>query len=568
MPPSWVPLIQSIINGEPIDASTTNRPIRQLAERTEYLKALLTMTGIGKGSFDLDAPCSEDVFEGCAVYWNGNDKQYQPALASLESGAGGTFSSYADSSFVAGVCIGKTTSVRGIIGLSGRVDEVDFSAAIGGEVTPGPYYLSSTVPGHMTHDKPSVGVLVMFGYESQNPTSGSAILFPTFRHLVEDHVHYAVELSNATGVSADDKGWVAAGNAIFGGLAPVGAVYGYNIDKDTSLSPLFPFTPVDTVYYELDGTGSQGAIITDNNGIWWVDGGTDPDAYALVKVYFVKMVSKTADNTVTSLQPGADQPIKFVNCQGHEASTGNLFARLALNFSQTDLDTPGWNVLKELTGTNQFKRGPVVESIVSNTLDISFRTVDGQPQGSTLEHGGRVGQLILNYTPTELGREGSSSLVALYNAREESFETGTEEIPYIALPQSSFSRVSYRFNIPSIGLASPTYTMTFWAWVLATIGTAPGGTDLPELLCQFKVISNATGLVKPTLTTGFSSVTPLIYAPDGGGMVANQYVRGYITGITVAPGDQVYVLINRNLHGSDGYGGDVGILRTGYSILV
>jgi hypothetical protein len=387
----------------------------------------------------------------------------------------------------------------------------------------------------------------------------------TFKNLVEDHVHYVAELDTATGVASTVKGWVAAGNAIFSGLAPTGAVYGYNLSKDSSVNDLFPFVPADSTYYELDGVGSQGKIVSDNNGIWWMDTGSDPSDSSLIKAYFVKMVSKTNNTTVTSLTPGEDQPIRFVNCRGEDATTGDLIAMLNLVFNMGSPDTPGWNVLKELTGTNQFLSGPVVESIASDSLDISFVQSEGENQGTALDYG-KAGQLIINYTPAELGRENPSTLVALYNAREESFETGTEEIPYIALPESEFSRVSYRFDVPSVGLTSPTYELTFWSWILATIGALPSGTDLPELRIQYKVVSKADGTNKPQLTSGFSASAPLVYQPNGTGLIANQYVRGGFSGIICAPGDQVYVLVNRNSSGSDGYGGDVGILRAGYSI--
>lgn len=565
MPPSWVPLIQSIINGESIDASVTNRPLDQLAARTEYLKALFQTMGVGKGSFDFDAPCTPDVFEGAAVYWNSTTKQYDLALAALKFNESGNYGSYADSSYVVGICIAKSSSQRGVIVLNGRIDEVDFSASTGGALQAGPYYLSMTTPGLMTLERPAVGILCMFGLSAASATSGSAVVMPTFKNIVEDHIHYALDLSTATGVSSSTKGWVDASNSIFNGLAPSGAVYGYNLSKDDSVLDLFPFVPANSAYYELDGVGSVDKVFTDNNGIWWMDGSSDPDDSNSMRVYFVKMTTKTNNTTVTSLTPGTDQPIRFVNCRGEDATTGDLIALLDLVFNLGTDDTVGWLAFKELSGTNKFKRGPVVESIISDTLDISFVTKDGVNQG-LVTGSGKAGQLKVNYTPSELGRESSSALVALYNAREESFETGTEEIPYIALPETEFSRVSYRFDIPSVGLASTTYTFTFWAWVLATVGSLPSGTDLPPLKVQYKVLSKANGTNKPQLTSGFSTAAAMTYAPNGSGLIANQYVLGTFTGIPVSPGDQVFILVNRNVDDDDGYGGDVGLLRTGYSI--
>jgi len=560
MPPSWVPIIQAIINNEPIDAAVTNRPLGQLAERTEYLHALFTTTGIGKGSYDFDAACTQEVYEGAAVFWNGELQQYDNALAALKFNEEGNYGSYEDSTYNVGICVAKSSSQRGVIALNGRVDDVDFTTSVGGPLAPGPYYLSMVTPGAMTKEKPAVGILAMFGMSLD-----STMVMPTFKDLVEDHIHYTSELDTTTGVSSATKGWVAAANPIFGSLAPVGAVYGYNLSQDEKVDNLFPFVPAASVYYELDGIGSQTKITSDNNGIWWMDAGTDPSDSTLIRAYFVKMVTKTNNTSVTSLQPGTDQPIRFVNCLGEDATTGDLRALLDLVFNLGVDDTAGWKVFKELTGTNQLERGPVVESITSDSLDISFVDDAGTPQGEDTANG-KAGQLVINYTPSELGRENPSTIVALYNAREESYETGTEEIPYLALPEEQFSRISYRFDVPSVGLVSPTYTFTFWSWVLATIGALPTGTDLPLLHVQYKIVSKATSALRPTLTPGFSTAAALVYDPDGVGMIANQYVYSYYTGIAVAPGDQVYVLLNRNMLGDDGYGGDIGILRAGYKI--
>ena len=569
MAPGWLAVVRAIQNGEAVDSTVTNRPIGDLAERTEYLKAMFSTAGVGTGSFDYDAPCTPDVFEGAAVYWNGATQQYDLGLAALSYNSAGNYGSYTDSSYIVGICIAKLSNQRGVIAMNGRVDEVDFSTSTGGVIEPGPYYLSMTAAGHMTLDKPAVGVLVMFGMTSSGPTSGSAMVMATFKNLVEDHIHYAVDLATATGVASTVQGWVAAADPIFNGLAPVGAVYGYNISQDTKVDDLFPFVPSESTYYDLDGLGSQGKIFTDNNGIWWMDAGTDPSDSTLINTYFIKMTTKTSNTTVTSLTPGDDQPIRFVDCYGNDATTGDLRALLDLVFNLGVDDTVGWKVFKELTGTNQFQRGPVVESVTSNSLDISF--VQGGDEGDEDQGedtaSGKAGQLIIDYTPAELGRENPSTIVALYNAREESYETGTEEIPYLALPEVEFSRISYRFDIPSVGLTSPTYTLTFWSWVMATIGALPGGTDLPALAIQYKVISKADGTVRPTLSSGFSAPQPLVYAPNGSGMVANQYVYGSVTGIVVEPGDQVYVIVSRNSTGNDGYGGDVGLLRSAYSII-
>lgn len=568
MPPSWISVVEAIINGEPISAATANRPILDLAERTDYLKALIDTLGTGRGAYDFDAACASDVYEGAAVYWDSTNKEYALGLAAIQGDGEGNYGSYSESSYCVGVCMSKTTSTRGVIALNGRVDEVDFSTAIGGAVEPGPYYLSATTPGGMSKNKPVVGILVMHGLDSVSASSGSAIVVPSFKDIVEDHVHYTAALTVTDGVASTDAGWVAAADAIFSGTAPTGAVYGYNIDQDTTVSKYFPFTPTNTTYVELDGVGARSAVVVDNNGIWWMDTVNDPSDYADIDLYFVKMTTATQNTVVTSIQPfDEEQSVELVDCSGNSATSGDLKlkARLALEQSE-DNDVAGWRVFKALTTGNVIKSGPVVESIKSDTLSISFEQTDGEDEGITSTSGGKAGRLVIDYSPSSTSREGGPSLTSLYNARTEAFESGTEEIPYIALPEEDFARVSYKFEIPSIGLSAASYTMTFWTWVLATIGTGPSGTDLPSLTAQYKVLSNADGTDKETLSSGFSVSTALTYAPNGSGLLANEYVRATLGSISVTPGDQVIVLVNRNESGDDGYAGDVGLLRAGYTL--
>ena len=83
MPPPWVTLLDYIRNGEAVAAGVTNRPLEELAQRTDYLKALLDTLSVGQAIFDLDVAMSSDVQEGFAVYWNEADQEYAPALAEL-----------------------------------------------------------------------------------------------------------------------------------------------------------------------------------------------------------------------------------------------------------------------------------------------------------------------------------------------------------------------------------------------------------------------------------------------------------------------------------------------------
>lgn len=568
MPPPWIPIIQSIINGEPVDAQVPNRPLGQLSQRTEYLRAIVNAIGAGKGSFDFEAALSLDVFEGAAVYWDTVKKEYALGLAAFDFSDANNFQSIAQSAFVVGVCIDKTTSTRGTVALWGRVDEVDFSISTEGSFVPGPYYLSAVDPGHLVTMRPPVGVLVMMGLDSISGTSSSAIVMPSPREMLQDHIHYKLSLTVDLAATTGDPGWFDSSDGVFGGLAPVGAIYGYLIDNDPKVKDLFPFMPPENTYLEVDGSGETGKFLVDLNGIWWVDDGNDPDAFTLMTVYFTKMVSRTDNATVTSLRPGEGSPIVYKDCDGNPATAGDLQSFLDVLFTEGGEEAEGFLVFKNIQEGNKLERGPIVESIATSTLQISFREIEGDPQGFTWPGDkGVSGELIIDFVPDDNpGREGEATVVALHNAREEAFESGGEEIPYLALPPTEFSKITYRFDIPSEGLGLGTYKFEFWAWILATIGSLPTGVDLPPVEVLYRVVPKVTvdpGSIENLTAGSFSSVVPLAIN-ESTGRIAFDYVRGALGNINVNPGDQVILILQRQ--DSDAYNGDVGILRHGFTL--
>lgn len=242
MPSPWIPAIENIINGEPVDQQVANRPHSQLAQRTEYLREILDAIGAGRSSFDVDSPLSPSVEVGMALYWNADLKEFAPAIASLEFTSNGNFTGrISDQSYVVGVCTGKTSSTRGTVTFWGRVPSLDVSNVLDDQ-TPGPKFLSPLEAGKFVSYKPPVGIYSMFVQVADDPTQAEVIIMPSPREVLEDHIHYALNLETTVAATSGDQGWLVAGDPSFGGLAPAGAVYGYNINQDPAVYELFPFS--------------------------------------------------------------------------------------------------------------------------------------------------------------------------------------------------------------------------------------------------------------------------------------------------------------------------------------
>ena len=130
----------------------------------------------------------------------------------------------------------------------------------------GPYFLSSSTPGMYTKQQPPVSVFI--GTLHGN---SSAVFAPTPKDLLDAHVHYAVDLvAHPAGtmacpspdreyefidVNPNLPGWLPAHDPVFMGLAPHGAVYGYNMALDPNLSKIWPPIPLVNAYIEKNGVG-------------------------------------------------------------------------------------------------------------------------------------------------------------------------------------------------------------------------------------------------------------------------------------------------------------------------
>jgi hypothetical protein len=261
----------------------------------------------------------------------------------------------------------------------------------------------------------------------------------------------------------------------------------------------------------------------------------------LLKLSFIKMVFATDKTVVTSLQPAEDSPIEVLGCDGQAAKTGDLKLALNLAFLIDQTDVEGFNVFKELTAEGKFNTGPIVEGLRAG----SNVSLSGTPNPTDEELIQGVVTIDVDTDPAE--RELPPQIIRLGDARERFLA----EIPYIGFPASADSGVRLKFVVPPLGL--PTTPKLKLRTLL--LGTATG--TFPDLTMTYRRLPRPTGGGEESLPLTDS---PLTYTTTVS-ITINSYKELESAEFTIAPGDTVFVFINRA--DGDGYAGEVGLLRSG-----
>jgi hypothetical protein len=461
---NWLHNIKHVNAGEPVQAGVVSRPDRTLENRTEYLKDRLDAAALGRALFDTDATIAPDVLAGQPVYWNYTEKRYELAIAAVAVDNTTQALNVQPSSDCVGLCLRKKSDTQGDVVLRGIVEVPDLGNAINGNIQPGRYYLSSAEPGKLVKQKPAVSVAVCHvqGPKDSCSVVPRVLVMPHIRDFIDEHVHYRFDLvarpagthtpPSGNGIhtinpaNAALPGWLPANNAIFNGKAPAGALFGYNLSQHTALANVWPPLPIQSVAVLWDKgssrvgatevpLGSQGLVVCDTNGIWWmsncygdvpwpatlntntvVNPTTPPveecprDETMRVSVVFLRMLLGNDRSAVTSLEPDIDEsPIVVTNCDGAPATTGDL--RLDLNMQVTPGDSIGGRAVKEIVSGKKLKTGGVAEGAftLSNQLRITgtkvtpTRTVTltvAAPAVFTVSNHGFVAGSALRFTTT------------------------------------------------------------------------------------------------------------------------------------------------------------------------
>jgi hypothetical protein len=590
--PTYQDLIRLIQTGDDVSEGTINTILRQLDGNNDYLKALLEAALLGSTVFARGVTIETDALVGQPVYYRPSTQQFERAIASAESDPTTGILNVTESTYVWGVVYSKLNSTKADILLTGYA-ELDLVNAVDGTIDAGLYFLSGTEAGKLQQSEPPIRVPIL-----QATDDGRVHVRPNFSDLLTAHQHYKFQLvSLPSGTHSDPgggghhtigspdsavEGWLPAGDAIFNGLAPAGAHFGYNLSASL-VNNVWPPIPVSGAYLDwnrgfdvdqlLQGVPANLCII-DNNGIWWMSDcydevpwpsdldtslptstTTTPAAdacYAAVMemfVHFSKMKFQTSGTVVQSLR-GSGDGIITVRCvlDDTEAATGHLYLDLDLAFMvDPDDDEAGYLVFKTLTD-NTFARGPVVSSLVSSSSGVVL--------SGTLIDGKYYGDVSLNILAQVVGVDIAVATVRLDNATEEYYKNTMG----LGFPNGRDSEIRGEFRIPTTIDGIDTVSVQIRAWFMLR---AAG--DVPAFTMTYRE------LLRPDpLTTGLPLVvsdSALVFDTSvATGLSEDEYVEISSANIIATPGSVIQFTLAR-AGATDGFAAEVHMIKNYVSII-
>lgn len=586
---AWPNDVRHVVDGEPVDAATTGRPTRTLEGQTRYLKERLAGIEAGDAVVLGDRTVAPETLVGSPVYYDPVNDRFDLALAAIDTDANG-YAAGAASADVIGVVLRKSSSTLADICIVGAVS-LDLSAVVEGDVLPGRYYLSGRTPGVLVRSRPGVGVAVLVA-----DGAGTVYVNPQPRDIADSHLHFKVDLYTQPAgemrqrqpderyeiddPDSNDPGWLPADHAVFEGLAPAGAKFGYNLEQHPELADLWPPLPTEAaslVLFRAEDSGvgvelplgSQGLAIIDAAGLWWMSDcygqapweanlNTNPSASSSLvsssagdscpapgrklSVYFSKVRYAIDKSTVTSLTAAdPNGPIQFVDCYGNPATTGALVARYLPGLAIAKDDEVGSLAVKGINEAGKLVRGRVTEGVRSKTTRLAVtgtasRTVDSKTYAQGLI------ELDLDSDPGE--RLLNAQVVRLDGARDRY----DEEVMTLGLPAGVTSGLRLKFKVPPEAAlpGDPQITLR-----LTLIGKSAG--TLPALSLAYRRVpaGSVVPAAVPSTDTALADTSTVALGAD-------EYVTLDAEAFDIAAEDTVFVSITRG--DSDGYGGEVGVL--------
>lgn len=623
----WLYNIRHVAPGESVKSNIVGRPDRALEERTNYLKDRLDAAELGRALFDVDATIAPDVLPGQPVFWNYQTQRYERALAAVENDATTQTLLVQPSSDCVGLLYTKKSANLGDVVLHGIVKMPEITNAVGNTVTPGRYYLSATEPGKLVQQRPPVTVTVCHvqGIKDNCADDPWVVVMPQIRDFLEDHIHYRFELeTTAAGIAtledgkytitdADStkQGWLPADNEVFNGKAPAGAVFGYNISAHEALSRVWPPLPIQAVAMlwdkgeDLVGAtevplGTNGLVICDINGIWWmsdcdgdvpwvrdlsvsssssssgVSSSSSSSSAGIevecpreekmrVIVVYLRMVFGNDRSVVTSLEAAPGSPIKVTNCDGMVARTGDLELDLDLNLAVIPPNVSGAKVLKRVENGYHLRAGLVTEGIVSGSAPIvlnsvseettsvralttSEKTALGFSSGASVN--AYQGLVKITFNDSLAEREIAPQIIRLSDVAERLYA----DVPYLGFPAGQDSLVRMRLNVHSSGLGTG-IQMRIRAQLFGRVAG-----QLPLLSLTHRILSRPVSGVNLLPEV---EITPSPTFASNVAIAQNEMIEINSSAFEVAEGDTVLITLRRPLisGAADAYAGEVGLLR-------
>lgn len=598
----------------PLSSANASAGLNALAARTEYLnEALQSITSRSLIVHDTQ-PISPDLLEAQAVFWDATESRYSQAVAGT-TGTDGDFGT-APAAECLGLLLQKRDAAFGTIALRGVAwfTASQLANLVDGDPVAGRYYLSSTIPGKITRQKPAAVVPVAHILGPGNTCEDGAwvVIMPQARDFPNEHIHYRFELTAApagthtpplegephvvTDPDASLPGWLPAAHASFDGEAPAGAAFGYNLAAHPALHSLWPPLPAGAALLELvkplagelalAGRVPVDYVRIDARGIWWMTdcydhvpwptalnttssessssassvGGTCPtDAFRLT-FFFLKTTFTTEQTAVTSLAVGADQPIRLVDCNGRDANVGDLTIHVDVSLAVDEPDALGGNALKGLSGDGfKFQAGWLTEGVIAGSSRV---ILSGSRQryltpGNSSTPRVHQGIVTIDIDADPADRELSPEVVRLGDANDREYVG----ISYLGFPEGRESGVRMRFNLPYAGL--PTSALMTIRGLLFGLADGPWcALNLSYYRIPRPVAGTPTPLASGDTALTFDVVTPSSnYDGAGGDLPGAQAIEIDSDTFVVEAGDTIFVELRREDTATPIFAAEIGVIR-------
>lgn len=591
--------IQFIKEGEPVSPGTANRPTQQLDQNIQYVWDVIQAAQLGSTVYARGQTVQSSLKVGQPVYYNATTSRFEAAFASATSDSTTGYLTVPDQAQVWGIVATKQNATLADILLFGYA-KVSIKEAIGNDLNPngsvpaGTWYLSGVSAGMLTRQVPPVTIPVC-----KTDNAGGVFVNPKFVDFLENHRHYVFDLLMQpagdvtppavggthviTNPDSNLPGWLPANDAIFDGLAPAGAKFGYNLSQAPSLQNIYPPVPLQSACVEMQRPSvwdtqnerkwygqqlMEDLVVIDRNGIWWMSDCYDEvpwptlldtnssastsysqcspagKEYAL-KFYFTR-VGFATDNSVVNSLTSKDSRV-VITCAGQPtpASAGDLEIDLNLEFLIGQQNVSGYTVFKNFNAlTNTFNLGPVAEGVYSTSSNVILTGDSSKVVNGNTLYQGKIGIGVLSQSTQEL----ASQLVRLDGVTEENYP-----VLYLGMPNDVTTSCVVKFEVPSTAPANSNFVLR-----LRIIGRAVG--TLPQLtVSYYKTPRPTNGLVTPvTVTQSYLALTIVTVAT----LTANQAVEANSSAFSVSPGDIVYVQIQRTPENiADTYAGELGLMQ-------
>lgn len=563
--------IDYLIDGQPVSAAMTNRPLRQLSNLIGALQSVVDGITNRAALVSQSLPVSSGAVVGTPVAYDDALRQYVPAVFRYDANSPTLLTKLAD---VRGVIAYKRASnVADVITSGAMVLTVAQAAAVG--LTSAGDYRLSTSPGMFTLTGDGPVVLYWDGRSTaylvlQQPPAASA------------HSHYTIDLSvhHVEGGSGL-PGWISVGDTgLPPGKPPVGAAYGYNLLADPRLQSVWPPAPADQAAMMVFpggwlGYGQEippGTFLIDNTTIWWMIDAQGYRPWELVErlggssiaappgpgvapparlaVMFSRVRYGTTPVTVTSLTAAdPDGPIKVSRCDGTPGSTGPLSISWLPAGEIAQTNAIGATVVKSLTAGKQ-SLGLVAEGLVAadDTIQLSGsiqRHLNPTDSSTPIVHQGVV---TVRAIVEPADRTITPQLVSLQDTVQR------PDLLTVAFLPGINSAVTYKFVLPGPSRFPVNPKATLKVWLTGAVSGV-----LPS------IAANYTRMPVPTVPQPVPGTPTAMTAPTFPSVSSGYYVELDWGSIGVAAGDIVVITLSR-AGSTDGYTGDVGILNVSLNV--